>query len=381
MSVYKPAKSPYYAYDFQRGGKRYSGSTRATSERAAKAVEKHLIAEAERTLKVVGGPAAMSLLEAADRYYAEVASHGFDPKTAGEVLGRMTRLVGKDLPLTAVTDEVVARAVAARRAEHRYGDPSKGLVLPSTVNRTLTQPLQRVLTRAKKVWRIPLPQEPIWGDHLLREPKERVRELRYDEEEKLEAAEREDYRAPRLFAQITGLRRREVAGLTWYQVDFAAEVIRVVGKGDKPHVLPITPELRAILAPLQGHHPEAVFTYRASKTRDCKRLGRRVVRGERLPIHPEGFKRAMRAALDKAGIKGMRAVHDLRHTAATRTLRATGNLRLVQKLLNHSSPSITAKYAHADLGDIREGMAKAAEDTARRRESRKKPQTGEEVEV
>jgi integrase len=34
------------------------------------------------------------------------------------------------------------------------------------------------------------------------------------------------YRAPRLFAQITGLRRREVAGLTWYQVDFAAEVIR-----------------------------------------------------------------------------------------------------------------------------------------------------------
>jgi integrase len=35
-------------------------------------------------------------------------------------------------------------------------------------------------------------------------------------------------------AQITGLRRREVAGLTWYQVDFAAEVIRVVGKGDKP---------------------------------------------------------------------------------------------------------------------------------------------------
>ncbi len=255
MSVYKSPKSPYYVYDFQRGGRRYSGSTRETSRRAAEAAEKQLIELIEKSLKASAGRRVPTLREAAHRYYEEVAQHGFAPDTAVQILSHLAELVGPDLPITLITDDVVAKAVATRRAEFRYGDPSKGHVLPSTVNRTLTQPLQRVLTRAKKVWRIPLPQEPIWGDHLLKEPRERVRELRYDEEEKLEAAEREDYRAPRLFAQITGLRRREVAGLTWDQVDFAAEVIRVVGKGDKPHVLPITPELRAILEPLQGNHP------------------------------------------------------------------------------------------------------------------------------
>jgi site-specific recombinase XerC len=48
--------------------------------------------------------------------------------------------------------------------------------------------------------------------------------------------------------------------------------------------------------------------------------------------------------------------HDNRHTAATGILRATGNLKVVQKLLRHSNIATTAKYAHALIDDVRDAM-------------------------
>jgi site-specific recombinase XerD len=47
---------------------------------------------------------------------------------------------------------------------------------------------------------------------------------------------------------------------------------------------------------------------------------------------------------------------DNRHTAATGILRATGNLKVVQKLLRHSNIATTAKYAHALIDDVRDAM-------------------------
>lgn len=141
----------------------------------------------------------------------------------------------------------------------------------------------------------------------------------------------------------------------------------MVGKGDKPHVLPITSEVEELLRAQAGHHPERVFTYECKRTRTCARSKKKLVRGERYPITAQGLATHMRRTIIKAGIRDLRPMHDFRHTAATRTLRATGNLRLVQNLLGHSSPATTAKYAHATLDDILEGMLKASADSAARR--------------
>ncbi|WP_162559796.1 tyrosine-type recombinase/integrase [Methylobacterium radiodurans] len=54
----------------------------------------------------------------------------------------------------------------------------------------------------------------------------------------------------------------------------------------------------------------------------------------RYPITARGLATYMRRAIEKAGIKDLRPMHDVRHAAAL-TLRATGNLRLVQNLLGH----------------------------------------------
>lgn len=375
MSVYKPSQSEHYLYDFWRGGKRFSGSTREGTKRAAEAFETR-IKTAAGPKRVMGKTVvvAETIDTATRRYWLEVGVHTATADKLKADLERLVALVGPATSLTAITDDLVAAIVAKRRADFRFGEPRLGRISPAHINRTTTQPLRRILTRARKVWKVALPDEPNWAAHILKEPKERVRELRYDEESRLEAAERDDYRAPRLFAQITGLRRREVAGLTWDQVDFTTEAIRVVGKGDKPHVLPMTPELREVLEPLRGHHPSAVFTFAALRSGTNSRAGQTYKAGRRYPITYEGLSTAMRRALKHAGIEGFR-FHDLRHTAATRTLRATGNLRLVQRLLNHANPATTARYAHSTLDDLRAGMQTTAADSASRK-SQAAPQAG-----
>jgi integrase len=60
---------------------------------------------------------------------------------------------------------------------------------------------------------------------------------------------------------------------------------------------------------------------------------------------------------------------DNRHTAATDLLRATGNLKTVQKLLRHANIATTAKYAHVLDDDVREGMETAEKSRTKSRTS------------
>ena len=53
----------------------------------------------------------------------------------------------------------------------------------------------------------------------------------------------------------------------------------------------------------------------------------------------------MNGTKDKACIEGFR-FHDIRHDVGTKLLRDTGNLKLVQKALNHADIKTTRRYAH-----------------------------------
>ena len=96
---------------------------------------------------------------------------------------------------------------------------------PATVNRTITEPLRRVLNRAR-LWGEHLPLIE-WRKHLLKEPRERIRELRADEEERLFAALRPDHHAIVRFALLTGCRIAECVGLRWRDVDWGGRVIHI----------------------------------------------------------------------------------------------------------------------------------------------------------
>jgi integrase len=371
MSVYKRNDSPFYHFDFQVRGVRFYGSTEQTSKREAERFE-----ENERKKAIAAHESKKPLRErmpfsqAVGRYWTEVGMHKPSADEIERNLERLVTLVGPATPIVDIDDDMLARLIARRRAATRWGRDGK-LVSAATVNRQITQLLRPILLRARKIWKIPLPDMPDWSDHLLDEPTERVRELRTDEEAKIEAAEHDDYRPVRLFAQITGLRLREVVGLTWKQVDFWNMVISVVGKGDKPHVVPITKELKALLWPLREHHPENVFTFAAERTRRCGKTGNRYVKGERYPVTYWGLTTRRKRDFKNAKVEDLKW-HDLRHTAATRILRKTGNMKIAQELLGHSDIRTTGKYAHALVDDVRNAMEEVSADEPERKESREK---------
>ena len=173
-----------------------------------------------------------------------------------------------------------------------------------------------------------------------------------DEGERLEAATREDYAPLFAFAMATGLRQSECL-LRWSQVDWGARQIRKVGKGGKLVTVPITPTIREILWPLRGHHPEHVFTYVAVRTH------RGWVKGRRYPITLAGLRAHWHRLRKVAGVTGFR-FHDYRHDLATKALRETGNLKLVQRMLNHADIRHTLRYAHVLDEEVVEGFERVA---------------------
>ena len=191
------------------------------------------------------------------------------------------------------------------------------------------------------------------------EPDERVRSLTDEEESRLFELLREDYSPMISFAILSGLRLSNVLRLTWHQVDLVEGVINLKVKskkfGGKNHVVPLTPQMSAILANEKGNNAIHVFTFLCRRGRTQGKIVRRT--GERYPFSIQGWKTHWRTVLKEANIKDFR-FHDLRHTFATRLLRATGNLKLVQVAMAHESVATTSKYAHVDTSDIRGGMLK-----------------------
>jgi integrase len=352
MSIFKDSRSPFWRYDFQLGGHRFFGSTKCTTRREAEAVEREERARTKRYL-VQGRVAANSLRldDVAGRYWNEVGQHHAGADNTERLVERLMEFIGKDKLITDITDDDVIKLIAWRRG-HRVRK-SGPLISPFTVNDT-TEQLKKLFTRAK-LWGVRFDHEPRWKDHWLSEPQERVRELVGDEGDRLDAATRDDLAPFFAFARASGLRLRECITLAWSEVDWSARQIRKAGKGGKLVTVPITSMIRETLWPLRGYHPERVFTYEAQRTRDGR------AKGERRPLTYHGVKTAWRRLRAKSGVAGFR-FHDFRHDLGTKVLRETGNLKLVQRLLNHADLKTTTRYAHvldAEVADALERVTKS----------------------
>lgn len=377
MSVYKSKKSPYYRYDFEVAGHRFHGSTKCRTQREA---EKYENLERERARAQIKAQkvAAVSLdIDAvADRYWLAHGQHAADPDA---VKTNLLRLIGYFEPgtsLTDIDDAEVSKLVAWRRGHRvkRRGKelPDAPLIAPATVNRSTTKVLARLFGFAKDERAI-FDREPKWENHWLDEPEERVRELHDHEAEKIDEATREDYAPYLAFVRMSGMRQFEGLDLRWTEVNFGAKQIVRLGKGGRRITFPITDSIRKTLFPLQGQHPEFVFTYVA--VYGNRRLGR--VRGERYPLTRSGVKAAWRRMRLKAGLTNFR-FHDFRHDLGTKLLRETGNVKLVQRALNHRDIKSTLRYAHVLDEDVAEGVeavAKSRKYVERDAESQTLPRT------
>jgi integrase len=342
MSVFKPKGSPYYHYDFQWRGRRFYGSTKRTDRREAQTVER---TERERAKHTFASPtnASITLDDAAGRYWHETGQHHAGADNTERDLTRLIEYFGATKLLTAITGDDVAKLVAWRRS-HKVPHTGR-LIAAGTISRSTTELLRRLFSRAKDVWGLRFDREPIWRKHVLKEPKERVRELHEDEAERLDSVIRDDYAPLFDFVRATGQRKSECFTLHWSEVNWETRQIKRKGKGERTIIVPITDAIREILWPLRGHHPDRVFTYVAQQTRGDK------VRGERYPITKSGLNDRWHRTRAAAGLTDFR-FHDFRHDFATKVLRETGNLKLVQRALNHADIKTTARYAHVLDEDV-----------------------------
>lgn len=345
MSVFKRPGQETYSYDFQTSGVRFTGNTGATTKREAEREEQKQREAAKASARRSTEPLTVGVAFA--RYFVEVGAYHVNSDTTLSELTWMEGKLGKNTLLSSIGPKEVTNLIAKRRGTG---------VKPATVNRSVTVRLRAILTHAKKAW-----EEDVktiqWSDHLLKEPQERVRELSAVEEVDIFKTLRKDFHPIIRFAILSGCRRQELLDMKWRDIDFAGRNFTVVGKGEKTRTNPLSSPMLSILqdlkvslgfVPAQSDH---VFTYVVKRAN--KEAGRS--RGERLPIELHALKSAYKRAVTKAGVVNFR-FHDLRHTAASRLLRSSGNLRIPQRLLGHAKIETTLKYAHVTDDDIRAAM-------------------------
>lgn len=343
MSLYKPGKSPYWHYDFSIRGVRYCASTRVADKATAKQIE--ALARREAANPTRTRPAIT--VDQAAGLYAERADKLPSWPDTKRWLSVLVAGLGANRPLADVTQRDLMLLVAKRR----HGRAN------SSVNRELT--VWRSVWRCADAARYDVGDMPAWGKLRLTETATVPRVLSDDEEARLFAHLRADLHDFARFALASGWRLSEVAGLTWRNVDLGARtaVTRIKG-GDR-----VERPLSATMLALIASQPRAAFqvftavahaTRSAHATKDGRKRERRV-KGDRYPLSRNGWRKPWIAALAAAEIEAMR-FHDLRHTRATRMLKATGDMALVQKALAHKSITTTARYAHVLAEDVRAGL-------------------------
>jgi len=131
-----------------------------------------------------------------------------------------------------------------------------------------------------------------------------------------------------------GLRISEVLGLRRPRIDAERRQIHVVaGKGRKDRYVPMSARVLERVQEYLRQAPPADLLFPSP-----------YFPGQ--PVDPKGLQTTVVKAAAAAGIAKHVTFHTLRHCYATHLLECGVDLRIIQELLGHQSPSTTAVYAH-----------------------------------
>jgi site-specific recombinase XerD len=140
-----------------------------------------------------------------------------------------------------------------------------------------------------------------------------------------------------------GLRRSELLGLDWDDVDLSRRLLRVrKAKSGRQRTIPIHPAL----APLFAEY----YATRVPLSEQAVFVG---VQGNRL--HYTQLGQVFRHYVHAAGVNERKRVtpHTLRHVFASELLRAGANLRRIQELLGHKHLDSTQRYTRVTAHELR----------------------------
>ncbi len=155
----------------------------------------------------------------------------------------------------------------------------------------------------------------------------------------------------------TGMRVSELVSRDMADLDFAEEVLRVRGKGNKERLVPVgRPAIEAVRSWLPQR--EQLLAERAARGNAVDKAPL-FLNGRGGRLTSRSVERMVRAYGERAGISQIVTPHALRHSFATHLLEMGADLRSVQELLGHASLSTTQRYTHLTLDHLTEVYDKA----------------------
>ena len=160
-----------------------------------------------------------------------------------------------------------------------------------------------------------------------------------------------------ILAATTGMRRGEVLGVRWRDIDFNARRLHV-------QQTVLTVEYQIIIGrpkTLRGERKialddqtiQVLQSHRAAQRREKQLLGDGYqdhglvfAREDGTPVHPDYFSQTFDRTVKRLGLPKIR-LHDLRHTHASLLLRDRVPIKVVSERLGHSNPAFTmTTYQH-----------------------------------
>ncbi|MDH4473024.1 MAG: site-specific tyrosine recombinase XerD [Fluviicola sp.] len=146
-----------------------------------------------------------------------------------------------------------------------------------------------------------------------------------------------------------GLRVSELVNLKLQDCFFEEGFIRVIGKGNKERLVPVSPSvIEEVGDYLENHRPELPIKRGQEAYVFLNRRGAQLTRVMIFTL--------IKNYTAFAGIRKNISPHTFRHSFATHLIEGGANLRAIQEMLGHESITTTEIYTHLDQRFLREAI-------------------------
>ena len=149
-----------------------------------------------------------------------------------------------------------------------------------------------------------------------------------------------DYRNKAMLELLyaTGIRVSELINLKLSNISLEEDLIRVVGKGSKERLSPISSVAEKYVKIYIEEYRNTLLKNKDSEFDFINNFGN--------PISRQGFFKNLKKIAKEQGIEKEISPHTLRHSYATHLLSNGADVRIIQELLGHSDISTTEIYTH-----------------------------------
>ncbi len=137
---------------------------------------------------------------------------------------------------------------------------------------------------------------------------------------------------------FTGMRLSELINLLNNDIDFHTNAIKVIGKGNKERMIPISKEFNKKL--------QDYINYKIKNGIAALSSGYFFVNNKGLKLYPKAVYRIINSYLRLITSTDKKSPHVIRHTFATHMLNHGADLNAIKELLGHANLSATQVYTH-----------------------------------